>query len=152
MGLRISPKFSTGVKYQVPSGFLTRSEIRKSQSLFPPPPTDINIKFCEKNGRDVTSVIFFWNYIGTNVHFPPPFSFVVWYLTSSNVGLTTPPLALKFRIPVGQMPVGRTKPMDQNTRQIHKGGSPWNCGQQSVRAHHQRQHRKEHKVQSQDRD
>ena len=32
--LRTSPKFATGVKYQFQHGFLTRSEIRKSQSPF----------------------------------------------------------------------------------------------------------------------
>ena len=36
--LRTSPKFTTGVKYQfqVPSGFLTRTKIQKSQSPFAP--------------------------------------------------------------------------------------------------------------------
>ena len=34
--LRTSPKFTTGVKYQFHQGFLTRSEIRKSQSPFAP--------------------------------------------------------------------------------------------------------------------
>ena len=34
--VRTSPKFATGLKTSVPSGFLTRSEIRKSQSPFVP--------------------------------------------------------------------------------------------------------------------
>ena len=34
--LRTSPKFTTEVKISIPSGFLTRSEIRKSQSPFAP--------------------------------------------------------------------------------------------------------------------
>ena len=35
---------------------------------------------------------------------------------------------------VGQMPVGEQQSLDQNTRQIHKGGPPWMCGQHNVRA------------------
>ena len=34
------------------------------------------------------------------------------------------PPGLTTQIPVGQMPVGGAVAMDQNTRQIHKGGPP----------------------------
>ena len=37
-------------------------------------------------------------------------------------------------MPLGQMPVGEEQSLDQNTRQIHKGGPPWMCGQHNVRA------------------
>ena len=36
-------------------------------------------------------------------------------------------------MPVGQMPVGEQLSMERNTRQIHKGGPPWMCGQHNVR-------------------
>ena len=37
-------------------------------------------------------------------------------------------------MPVGQMPVGEQQSLDQNTRQIHKGGPPWMYGHHNVRA------------------
>ena len=37
-------------------------------------------------------------------------------------------------MPVGQMPVGEQQSLDQNTRQIHKDGPPWMCGQHNVKA------------------
>ena len=35
---------------------------------------------------------------------------------------------------MGQLPVGEQQPLDQNTRQIDKGGPPWMCGQHNARA------------------
>ena len=35
-------------------------------------------------------------------------------------------------MPVGQMPVGGAKTVDQNTRQMYKGGPPWMCCQHNI--------------------
>ena len=59
------------------------------------------------------------------------FSFFLVYLPSPNLGLTPP--GLTTQMPVGQMPVEQQS-LDQNTRQIHKGGPPRMCDHHNVRA------------------
>ena len=49
--------------------------------------------------------------------------FISLLFTLPNVGLTPP--GHSSQIPVGQMPIWGATDVDQNTRQIHKGGPPW---------------------------
>ena len=55
------------------------------------------------------------------------FFFILWYLSFPSIGLAT-------QMPVGQMPVRKQQAVNQNIRQMHKGGPPWMCGQHNVRA------------------
>ena len=60
------------------------------------------------------------------------FFFFFPYLPSPNLRLTLPRLTIQM--PMDQMLAGEQQSLDQNTRQIHKDGSPWMCGQHGDRA------------------
>ena len=83
----------------------------------------------------IASVLWFlhWSIQKSNLSSPLVSFFLLLVFTlpqSRNLhapGLTT-------EMPLGQMPVGEQLSMDQNSRQIHKGGPAWMCGQHNVRA------------------
>ena len=69
---------------------------------------------------------------GTIVQYFVPFSFSIIYPPSMED--LHPFLGLTIQMLVGQMPIGRAQTVDQSTRQIHKVGPPWICGQQNARS------------------
>ena len=77
------------------------------------------------------------------------FSFFISYLPSPNAGLTPP--GLTTQMTVDQISAGEAQTLNQNTRQKHIGGPPWNLWPSECQG--QRQHRTKHKghAQSQDR-
>ena len=62
------------------------------------------------------------------------FSFFVIYLPSPNLQLTPPPGTYNANTRGSDACKGEEQSLDQNTRQIHKGGPPGMCGQHNVKA------------------